>query len=343
MRTDMDPACSLEIIRHADNTTTLTWPESLGGTPVQIFFGKTPAAIDFSQPAAIGHGQCRIADVPLSSCFVLRFADGQQMLAATRHYDLEGATNLRDAGGYATLDGRRVRWGRIFRSGHLSSLSPQAREAFGVLGIRTVCDFRLASERASEQAEIPGAPRLETLGVPPGKSDQHFFHRLFEETDDPARVAHEIEAVLRVYVRDFTAQYRLMFDTLLAADDAPVLLNCSAGKERTGVGVALLLLALGVPAATARHDFLLSGRYFPAQRELPRVLKKYAVPTRDDASLTRLVMPLLQTPESYADAVFDAIAAAIADHDSEARFFERVYGLNAARLATLRNKFTSHD
>ena len=339
----MDYACSIEIIRHSDGTTTLGWPAKLGASPVEVFCGNDATSIDFSKPAAIATDECRITDVPLSSEFVLRFADGRQMRARTRHYALDGATNLRDAGGYATHDGRRVRWGRIFRSGHLSSLSIQARSDFAELGIRTVCDFRLATERAGEQADIPGSPTIETLGVPPGKSDQHFFHRLFEETDDPARVTREIEAVLRAYVRDFADPYRLMFEALIGADDAPVLLNCSAGKERTGVGVVLLLLALGVPAATARHDFLLSGRYFPAARELPRVLRKYAVPSRDDAALTPLVMPLLQTPASYADAVFDSIAETIAEYGDESRFFALRYGLDASRLTALRDKFTSHD
>ena len=339
----MDHACTIEIIRHADGATTLDWAATAGPNPVEIFMGNDPDSIDFANPVVLASSGCRLDTTPMKSHFVLRFADGSQAHAATRHYALEGATNLRDAGGYATADGRRVRWGTIFRSGHLSSLSAQARHDFAALGIRTVCDFRLATERAGEQAEIPGTPRLETLGVPPGKSDQHFFHRLFEETDDPARVTREIEAVLRLYVCDYAAQYRLMFDTLLGADEAPVLLNCSAGKERTGVGVVLLLLALGVPAASARHDFLLSGRYFPAARELPRVLRKYAVPSRDDAALTPLVMPLLQTPPSYADAVFDAIQSGIAEYGSESRFFELRYGLDASRLSALRNKYTIRD
>lgn len=339
----MDHACALQIVRQADGITTLSWPATLGIGPATVFHGPDLASIDFSKPAAVAATECHIANAPLTSHFALRFADGHQVHGATRHFALDGATNLRDAGGYATQEGRRVRWGRIFRSGHLSSLSPAARADFAKLGIRTVCDFRLASERAGEQAEIPGQPRLETLGVPPGKSDQHFFHRLFEETDDPARVAHEIEAVLRLYVLDFTAQYRLMFDVLLDAGDSPVLLNCSAGKERTGVGVALLLLALGVPAASARHEFLLSGRYFPAARELPRVLRKYAVPSKDDAALTPLVMPLLQTPTGYADAVFGALDSAIREHGSEARFFEVTYGLNAPRRAALQEKFTLRD
>ena len=335
-----DSACLLEVVRDEHGTCRLSWPPSLSVAPVRVFAAGHAGALNFAQPAAVATGACTLSGVGAPGYFVLQLADGRTVHAAPRHHAFEGSTNLRDAGGYATRDGRRVRWGRLYRSGHLSSLSPAAREAFAALGIRTVCDFRLASERAGEQAEIPGDPRMETLGVPPGKADQHFFHRLFETTDDPARVARELEAILRLYVRDFAAHYARMFEVLLTAEDEPVLLNCSAGKERTGVGVTLLLLALGVPRETARHEFLLSARYFPAQRELPRVLRKYAVPNRDEATLTRLVGPLLETPESYADAVFGALAEAMDEAGGETEFFARQLGLDTARRAALVAKFT---
>ena len=56
-----------------------------------------------------------------------------------------------------------------------------------------------------------------------------------------------------------------------------MLLNCSAGKERTGIGAALVLSALGVPRRTVLYDFMLSERYFPAESEIPRVREKYGV------------------------------------------------------------------
>ncbi|MEN9725760.1 MAG: hypothetical protein RL434_126 [Pseudomonadota bacterium] len=336
----MDPMCSLEIIRTADRAFRLDWSGADLHGPVRIFRGGAPEAIDYTAPLAVTDGPCTLSELPFPSYFALVPEQGPSLLAGPRHLALAGATNLRDIGGYATGEGRRVRWGTVFRSGHLSGLSATAREEFAGLDIRTVCDFRLEAERVHENASLPNDPRLSTIGVPPGKADQHFFHRLFEETSDPERVAVEIAALLKVYILEFSAHFRRMFDALLNHDEGGILLNCSAGKERTGVGVVLLLMALGVPRNTLRHEFLLSQRYFPVAAELGRVLRKYAVPSRDDTSLTPLIMPLLETRESYADAVFEALDSGIASCEGEDEMLRQWYGLGAHERRQLREKFT---
>src|SRR5215468_2756515 len=66
-----------------------------------------------------------------------------------RHFNLEGASNFRDLGGYATHDGRTLRWRRIFRSNHLGHLTPADVEVVRGLGVRSAFDFRGVDERAS--------------------------------------------------------------------------------------------------------------------------------------------------------------------------------------------------
>src|SRR4051812_9546104 len=65
-----------------------------------------------------------------------------------RHLNLAGASNFRDLGGYATKDGRRVRWRQIFRSNHLGHLTDDDVAALRSLGVRSAFDFRGAQERA---------------------------------------------------------------------------------------------------------------------------------------------------------------------------------------------------
>ena len=60
---------------------------------------------------------------------------------------LEGGFNLRDMGGYATADGRRVKRGMLFRSGMMSLLTAEDEAHLAGLGIATVCDLRRAGER----------------------------------------------------------------------------------------------------------------------------------------------------------------------------------------------------
>jgi protein-tyrosine phosphatase len=63
---------------------------------------------------------------------------------------LEGGRNFRDLGGYPTVDGRRVRWGLMFRSGSLSGLTEADWDSLTRRGIRTICDLRTHKERAAE-------------------------------------------------------------------------------------------------------------------------------------------------------------------------------------------------
>ena len=66
---------------------------------------------------------------------------------------LQGGRNFRDLGGYATLDNRRVRWGRLYRSGAMSYLTPQDHAALRSRGIRVLCDFRTRREREREAVD----------------------------------------------------------------------------------------------------------------------------------------------------------------------------------------------
>src|SRR5512147_882933 len=63
---------------------------------------------------------------------------------------LEGACNFRDFGGYATSSGRRVRWGRLYRSGAMHRFTPADRRRVAGLGVRTVVDLRRPDERANQ-------------------------------------------------------------------------------------------------------------------------------------------------------------------------------------------------
>src|SRR5262245_46756760 len=72
-----------------------------------------------------------------------------------RHVVLDGAQNFRDLGGYATEDGRTVRWGLLYRSDNLARLSDADLERLHELGIKLVCDFRSAEEKAEEPDRLP--------------------------------------------------------------------------------------------------------------------------------------------------------------------------------------------
>lgn len=177
----------------------------------------------------------------------------------------EGADNFRELGGYAVQDGRRVRRGLIWRSGAPGKLVSEAdRHRFDQLGIRCIFDFRSHSER--DHLPDPPLPGVRLYAISAILDEQG------NEVDfDPRSLAATGEKATRLYLEEGIPQiyrrlpfgnpaYRALFAHLLAGD-APLLFHCTAGKDRTGVAAALILLALGADKETVRRDYLLTNRW----------------------------------------------------------------------------------
>lgn len=171
---------------------------------------------------------------------------------------LESAFNLRDLGGYETRDGGRIKSGLLYRSGTMSMLSDADERHLAALGIATVCDLRRPRERESQPTRW-----CKPAGV-------HYWSRDYTEVSGvlgemvkdpattPAVMRDTMIAVYRAIPTDHGPSYRVMFERLLGGH-VPLLFNCAAGKDRTGVGAALILHALNVPHETIVEDYLLTN------------------------------------------------------------------------------------
>jgi protein-tyrosine phosphatase len=178
---------------------------------------------------------------------------------------LEGAPNFRDLGGYATTDGRIIRTGRVFRSGHLARLTDDDLATLTILGIETVVDFR--SELGVEtfgRDRLPDGTRHVWLPIGAGEADP-----AMREAMEAGRFSKlpDLSVANRLLIREHAVEFgRLM---MLLADSAnlPLVFHCIGGKDRTGIASALLLSILGVPWPTVRNDYLASNTYFAASIE----------------------------------------------------------------------------
>lgn len=185
--------------------------------------------------------------------------DGRRLVIAERVLPLSGGVNFRDLGGYRTAGGRAVRWGRVYRSGSLADLSEADVAYLGQLGLRLSCDLRSAEEAARRPDRLP-----------PGTATIH--RPVSAEAGRARRVITLI--TLRKRIQTLLQQvYTVMIDqngplfagiVRAAADPAnlPLVIHCTAGKDRTGLAVAILLLALGVPEETVIADYTLSNSAF---------------------------------------------------------------------------------
>lgn len=243
----------------------------------------------------------------------------------------QGGQNLRDLGGYPTRDGRTIRHGMIFRSGTMHALTEQDHTMLRALDIRTVCDFRNADERA-------GAP----VAWPPDATPRIFADdrgrdiSLAPVADETIPTPEQARAtMIRLYadlLMDFAAQYRTMFAELVAGH-APLIFNCTAGKDRTGIAAALLLAALNVPREAIVDDYLRTNHHFDAVRAM-RAAQANSVWRDVPAAVLRAYQ---LADGAYLGAVFEVLDG---HPGGEAAYLAQVLGVDAAARATLRATYT---
>lgn len=191
--------------------------------------------------------------------FILASETGEKVKVASRVLPLEGGRNFRDMGGYKTTDGKTVKWGKIFRSGTMVGLTSGDYSYLSDLGIKVVCDFRSNEERAEEPTTWQ-AGDIDYVSFDYGRSKM--MQKFMKNFEDPSKLTGEFMAQsfadgYRSMVYDHKEKFKTVFARLIGGQ-APLAFNCSAGKDRTGLGAALILTALGVEKETIIQDYALS-------------------------------------------------------------------------------------
>lgn len=241
--------------------------------------------------------------------------------------------NFRDFGGGQAVDGRRVRTDRLYRSGHLAGLGDEALDRLRRLDFAQVVDLRYADEREKDRSPWPD----QVL-------DRVIAHDSATDADAPhlqvfaAALAGESD-IDQAYQAFYTALpfdrwYRPLFAEAtrrIAGAPGRVLVHCTAGKDRTGAYVALLLDLLGVPREAVIADYMrsLNAPGFSELRD--EVAQRFA--RRGEAGPTEAQMDaLIGVKPAYIEAVFAAVENRC---DSTRAYFTQA-GVDAATLDRLR-------
>ncbi len=186
--------------------------------------------------------------------------------------DLDGAVNVRDVGGLPTDDGRHTRPGRLIRSDNLQGLTAADVERLvGEHGVRAVADLRTRTEVTSEgdgPLRHDARVTIEHLSMFPEWVDDSDV--LAAESDDgPVVLPWHKRAAEAGERRTASTIYQSYLDDrpdsvvaalrLIARTDGATIVHCAAGKDRTGVVVALALDVVGVERSAIVDDFVRSG------------------------------------------------------------------------------------
>jgi protein-tyrosine phosphatase len=169
-----------------------------------------------------------------------------------RNLSFSATYNFRDVGGYPGLNGRTVRWRRLFRADSLHRLAGDDLAAFEALGVRTVVDLR-------RNAEIEQFGRVPEAG---GHTYHHLVleHLDWKEVPYPGGLVHERWIADRYlnFTEDGRAGLAAALSVIADPAAAPVVVHCMAGKDRTGVVCALTLALLGVSDDDIATDYALT-------------------------------------------------------------------------------------
>lgn len=233
--------------------------------------------------------------------------------AMPRRISLRGTLNLRDLGGYPTSDGGTLRWRTLLRSDALHRLGDSGRAALAGLGLRTVVDLRTDEE--AEQA--PSA--LDGTGA-------KVFHVPLFRAEALGTLQPELAAVYRHMIDDRGAAIAEAVGRLSAEGALPGLIHCSAGKDRTGLVVALLLDVLGVPDEIIAADYAMSADYLDA--DTAQVMNRI----RAISGGQRMDLGLLGSPPE----LIRAALARVRDHAGSAAGYLTRHGLALDAIDRLR-------
>ena len=240
-------------------------------------------------------------------------APGTFGMASRRLLPLEGGRNFRDLGGYPAGDGRSVRWGQVFRSGSMINLTDRDYRYLAGLGLCVVCDFRSNEERADEPARWPAIPAIDYCAWDYARDDrEEGYIGLAESLRQPDLTAEKVRAIAVASYDDIVERHKDRFREVfqrLANGDLPLVFNCSAGKDRTGVAAALVLTALGVSRELIVQDYALSEKVVDFEAELLK-MNLSGEARKDDLyewiarTPVEILRPLLRSDPEYIERAF---------------------------------------
>ena len=252
---------------------------------------------------------------------------------------LQSLPNTRDLGALMTKDGRHILPRKLLRSGSLYHVSLADQDMLlEDYKLSTVIDFRTEAEREQKPdtimkgVEYYPIPVLdeETSGITQAGTLMDMLIK-FDQVPDEF-MCKQYENLVRDEI--CIKQYANFLDVVLHQKKGAVLWHCSAGKDRAGIGTALLLYALGVPRKTIKEDFLKTNVYLDNEMQhMVRYLETRMIVTPEIMDKVRL---LYKVKGEYLDTTFRTIEK---DYGSVDYFMGKALYMNPKTIEALRNKY----
>ena len=299
---------------------------------VKVYASTDPNNIPEDSPVAIANiSDQRMTIVTTDPTkryyYTLVFNDKYRVKIATRNVNIPGIQNFRDMGGYPSYPTKkRVRWGMLYRSAQIDSISPGSRRELKNMGIRTIIDLRSEEELHNYPQLDDKEFRIVHIPIPTGNMES-ILQGIRKEKIKSDTIYRLVERMNRKLVANYQKEFREVFDILLNPDCYPAVIHCTSGKGRTGVVSALLLAALGVNEDVIMSDYRLSNDYF----NIPKASKyAYELPANSQEAITTIY----SAKEDFLNAAKDQIES---EYGSIQSYLEKGIGLSTEEIRQLRS------
>jgi protein-tyrosine phosphatase len=246
---------------------------------------------------------------------------------------LGGPGNFRSLGGLATRDGRRIRHHFLMRSDRLCQLTAEDWQQLAGAGLVTICDLRTVEECTQHPNSVPATLGFMEVACEVRndlRGDRSLLDHIVSDPTDAGGERMMVE-IYRRMPRQMTGSLHRIARRLLEGG-APLLIHCTAGKDRTGFAVAMLLHALGVSSDEILRDYLASRGAPLAAVQRAAIRKSLASMIPADA-LDSVITPMLDVREVYLQTAFRAVDT---EFGSRERYLETAAGLDSAAVERLR-------
>ncbi|WBW99233.1 tyrosine-protein phosphatase [Oceanirhabdus sp. W0125-5] len=339
---DKDHFENLEIKRVYDNKINISWNSKKELNQVKIYWNKTPEINGFEECITTVEGKNSVTfddpDVKRRNYFILK-ADGYvSEIVAEVLVPFKGTSNFRDLGGYKTKDGRKVKWNIFYRSDELAGLTEEDMEYLKSLEIKTILDYRSKGEvSVKPDPVIEGIENVNISGMKSldNKDGNFDMTSLMKNSKSLKELGKPEEFLKNGYLEMIfeNEAFKKLMEYIENTDKTPIIQHCTAGKDRTGIGAALILLALGVPEETVIEDYLLTNVYRSQFNEA--LIESFGNLLKDEHS-KEIFKAFMEVRREYIEYAFNTIKERYGSIDD---YLNKEYGINEEKRTKLKKNY----
>ncbi|MGL4991475.1 MAG: tyrosine-protein phosphatase [Sarcina sp.] len=333
---------NLKAIRNTDKTISISFDSDSTIKNISVYVLESPCINSKKTLITTSDSNPIIINDPdknKRNYFLVESDDFKSQIIAERVLPLEGACNFRDLGGMKASDGKTVKWDKFYRSDSLATLTEQDINYLENIDFKIILDYRSQQEASYEKDKtIPHSKYINISAMPMdakfnGNLDMNYLLKngaaLFQNKENPT------DFLTKGYedMAFNNPAFKQLISIMKEDDTRPFVQHCKSGKDRTGIGSALVLLLLGVPMETVKQDYLASNIYRKNYND--SIIKKYKkyLDTDEKVALFNMVMDV---KEEYFDATFKTIFSKYKTLDE---YFEKEYNLTTQDITNLRDKY----